>query len=118
VTFHRFPYYCLIGICFIFFSGCGAPRHKPNVVIILVDDLGWTDLGSYGSTFYETPNIDQLAGEGMKFTQFYTAGTNCSPTRASIMTGVSPARLKITNWIGGTQVGETFAGRQLRTPAF
>ena len=105
MKFHRFPYNWLIG-CFLFFTGCDAPRHKPNVVIILVDDLGWTDLGSYGSTFYETPNIDQLAGEGMKFTQFYTAGTNCSPTRASIMTGVSPARLKITNWIGGTQVGK------------
>ena len=105
MTFHRFPHNWLIGTCFILLIGCDAPYHKTNVVIILVDDLGWSDLGSYGSTFYETPNIDQLAAEGMKFTQFYTAGTNCSPTRASIMTGVSPARLKITNWIGGTQVG-------------
>ena len=84
--------------------GGGLPT-KPNVVILLVDDLGWTDLGSYGSTFYETPNVDRLVSEGVKFTQFYSAGTNCSPTRASIMTGAFPARLGITNWIGGVQKG-------------
>ncbi|MEE2877192.1 MAG: sulfatase [Candidatus Neomarinimicrobiota bacterium] len=88
------------------FSCSGTPPAKPNVVILLVDDLGWTDLGTYGSTFYETPNVDRLASEGIKFTQFYSAGTNCSPTRASIMTGVSPARLSITNWIGGRQKGK------------
>ena len=71
---------------------CGrAPPSKPNVVILLVDDLGWTDLGSYGSTFYETPNVDRLVSQGVKFTQFYSAGTNCTPTRASIMTGAFPA---------------------------
>ena len=91
-------------LCAILLFSCGGRSPaKPNVVILLVDDLGWTDLGSYGSTFYETPNVDRLASEGVKFTQFYSAGTNCSPTRASIMTGVSPARLGITNWIGGRQ---------------
>lgn len=77
----------------------------PNIVVFLIDDLGWTDTGVYGSTFYETPNIDRLAAEGARFTQFYTASPVCSPTRASIMTGKHPARLNITNWIGGEQSG-------------
>ncbi len=71
-------------------------RRKPNFVFILIDDLGWRDLGCYGSTFYETPNIDKLAAEGMRFTDAYAACPLCSPTRASIMTGKYPARLKQT----------------------
>ena len=69
---------------------------KQNFVFILVDDLGWKDTGCYGSTFYETPNIDKLAEEGVRFTNAYAASPVCSPTRASIMTGKYPARLKIT----------------------
>ncbi len=76
---------------------------KPNFVFFLIDDLGWKDLGCYGSTFYETPNIDKLAAEGMKFTDAYAACPVCSPTRASILSGKYPARLNITNWIGGRQ---------------
>ncbi|MBN2313242.1 MAG: sulfatase-like hydrolase/transferase [Sedimentisphaerales bacterium] len=72
---------------------------KPNIVFMLVDDLGWTDVGCYGSTFYETPNIDRLAAEGMRFTDGYAACAVCSPTRASIMTGRYPARLGVTDWI-------------------
>lgn len=72
-----------------------------NVVLILADDLGWTDLGCYGSDFYETPHLDQLARDGMKFTQNYSACTVCSPTRAALMTGRYPARLHITDWIPG-----------------
>ena len=79
---------------------------QPNVVLILVDDLGWIDTGVYGSTFYETPNIDRLAASGTRFTQFYASGSVCSPTRASIMTGKHPARLQITNWIGGSANGQ------------
>ena len=71
------------------------------MVVILVDDLGWKDTGVYGSTFYETPNVDGLAAKGTRFTQFYASSPVCSPTRASIMTGKHPARLQITNWIGG-----------------
>lgn len=71
------------------------------MVVILIDDLGWRDTGVYGSTFYQTPNIDRLAAEGTRFTQFYASSPVCSPTRASIMTGKHPARLQITNWIGG-----------------
>jgi arylsulfatase A len=74
---------------------------KPNIVLILVDDLGWTDLACYGSKLYETPNIDRLAGDGMKFTQAYSACTVCSPTRAALLTGKYPARLHITDWIPG-----------------
>ena len=77
----------------------------PNILWIIVDDLGWRDLGAYGSSFYETPDIDRLADEGVRFTQFYTASPVCSPTRASFMSGKHPARLDITNWIGGEQNG-------------
>ncbi len=76
-------------------------RDRPNFVFILIDDLGWRDVGCYGSTFYETPNIDRLAREGMRFTQGYAACPVCSPTRASIMTGRYPARLHLTDWIPG-----------------
>lgn len=59
----------------------------PNIVFILADDLGWTDLACYGSKYYETPNIDRLAAEGMRFTSGYTCGPNCQPTRAALMSG-------------------------------
>ena len=72
---------------------------KPNFILINVDDLGWTDLGCFGSKFYETPHIDGLAGDGMRFTDAYAACAVCSPTRAAIMTGRYPARLGVTDWI-------------------
>ncbi|MCP5541128.1 MAG: sulfatase [Akkermansiaceae bacterium] len=78
-----------------------AADPKPNVILILADDLGWTDLGCQGSDLYRTPHIDRLAREGMRFTQAYSACTVCSPTRASLMTGKYPARLHITDWIPG-----------------
>ena len=81
----------------------GQRKIRPNLVFFLIDDLGWKDLGCYGSRFYETPNIDRLAAEGMRFTDAYAACPVCSPTRASIMTGKYPARLGITQWIGGPQ---------------
>jgi len=77
----------------------GAER--PNVVFILADDLGWADLGCYGSTFYETPNLDRLARQGMRFTDAYAACNVCSPTRASLLTGKYPARLRLTDWLNG-----------------
>ncbi len=73
----------------------------PNFIVILLDDLGWTDFGCMGSTFYETPNIDRLASGGMKFTQAHSAANVCSPTRASLLTGKYPARLHITDFIPG-----------------
>lgn len=79
-----------------------APQNqKLNFVFILADDLGWTDLSVYGSKFYETPNIDRLASEGVRFTNAYAACPVCSPTRASIMTGKYPARLGLTNYLPG-----------------
>ncbi|VGO14881.1 Arylsulfatase [Pontiella desulfatans] len=74
---------------------------KPNVVFLLVDDLGWGDFGFNGAEFYETPNIDRLASEGMRFNNGYAACTVCSPSRAAILTGQYPARLKLTDWITG-----------------
>jgi len=72
-----------------------------NFIVFLTDDLGATDLTCYGSKFYETPNLDRLAKDGMKFTQAYSACTVCSPTRAAMMTGKWPAQLRVTDWIAG-----------------
>ena len=77
----------------------GSPQTKPNFVLFLIDDMGWTDAGCYGSTYYDTPNIDRLAAEGMRFTDGYAACAVCSPTRAAVMTGRYPARLGVTDWI-------------------
>jgi arylsulfatase A-like enzyme len=73
---------------------------RPNIVFILIDDLGWKDLGCYGSSFYETPHLDRLASEGLRFTDAYAACPVCSPTRASIMSGKYPATVGVTNYIG------------------
>lgn len=78
----------------------------PNFIFFLVDDLGWADVGCFGSTFYETPNIDSLCASGMKFTNGYAACPVCSPTRASIMTGRHPVRVDITDWIPGMRAQE------------
>lgn len=77
----------------------------PNIIFILIDDLGAVDLGCTGSSFYETPRLDQMASEGMRFTEAYAACPVCSPTRASILSGKYPARVGITQWIGGHGVG-------------
>ena len=82
------------------------PPDRPNVVCILADDLGWRDLGCYGSPFYETPNLDRLAQEGARFTDAYASCPVCSPTRASVMSGQYPARVGVTNYIGGTADGK------------
>ncbi|MEX0653952.1 MAG: sulfatase [Phycisphaeraceae bacterium] len=82
-----------------------TPR-QPNILFILIDDMGWRDLACYGSSFYETPHIDRLAAQGMTFTDAYAACPVCSPTRASILTGKYPARVGITNWIPGNPWGK------------
>jgi arylsulfatase A-like enzyme len=74
---------------------------RPNIVLILVDDMGCADGSCFGSQFYQTPNIDRLAAQGMRFTQAYASCAVCSPTRAAILTGKAPARLHITDWIAG-----------------
>lgn len=77
---------------------------RPNIVFILADDLGWGELGCYGNTFNETPNLDKLAAGGIRFTQAYAAAPVCSPTRASIMTGEYPARVGITDFLAPKSV--------------
>ncbi len=74
---------------------------RPNILVLLVDDLGWTDLGCYGSDFFETPNIDSLAKDGVRFTHGYAACTVCSPTRAALLTGQYPGRTRVTDFIAG-----------------
>ena len=98
-------HFALITLCLIA-SACGPAaltERSPNVVFILADDLGWRDTGLYGSEFFETPNIDLLAERGMVFSNAYAAAAICSPTRASIMTGLHPARLGITSASGHLQ---------------
>lgn len=76
---------------------------RPNIVVIFADDLGWADLTCYGSTFYETPNLDKLAKQGVRFTNGYAACPVCSPTRASMLTGKYPIKTDVTDWIKGRQ---------------
>ncbi len=76
-----------------------ASEDKPNIIFILADDLGWAELGCYGNKFNETPNLDRMAGEGMRFTEAYAAAPVCSPYRAALMTGQYPARVGITDYL-------------------
>lgn len=78
-----------------------AAAEPPNVILIFIDDLGWTDIGCYGNEFVDTPHIDQLAADGMKFTDFYAAGAVCSPTRCALQSGQNQARIGITAHIPG-----------------
>jgi arylsulfatase A-like enzyme len=106
--------------------GCAAEsklsptyRHKRlNFVFMLIDDMGFKDAGCYGSTFYETPHIDNLAAEGMRFTNAYAACPVCSPTRASILTGKYPARINLTDWIPGRQANGPRPDEKLIGPRF
>ena len=90
--------------CFAFLSCNIKSDHKnnrqPNVVFILADDLGYSDLSCMGSSYYETPNIDKIASKGMLFTNGYAGCQVCSPSRATLMTGQFTARHGITDWIG------------------
>jgi arylsulfatase A len=82
---------------------CSQEQDPPNILLIVVDDLGYSDLHCYGNPWVETPNIDRLAAEGIRFTQAYASCTVCSPTRASLMTGRNPVTVNITDWIPGRQ---------------
>lgn len=79
-------------------SSAMETARKPNIVVILADDLGWADLGCYGSHLHETPHLDRLAEQGVRFSNAYAASPVCTPTRASILTGKHPARLQMTIW--------------------
>lgn len=91
-----------------------AQDRRPNVVLIVADDLGAADLSCYGSRYHHTPSLDRLAGEGVRFTQGYAACPVCSPTRAALMTGKYPARLHLTDWLPGRP--DMPAQRLLRPP--
>ena len=91
----------LVFLMSYFLLNCSGQKKQPNVVFFLVDDLGWKDTEIYGSNFYETPNINKLAENGVRFTQAYATCHVCSPTRASILTGKYPARLQLTDWLKG-----------------
>ncbi len=92
-------------LCLLGFASLGrcidTNDTHPNIVLIVADDLGWADLGCYGSTYHKTPNLDRLARQGMRFTDAYAAACICSPTRAAILTGKYPARLNLTDWMPG-----------------
>ncbi len=87
---------------------------RPNVLIILADDLAWADVGCYGAKFHETPSLDRLAAEGMRFTNGYAAHMSCSPSRAALLTGRYPARLKITAFIPGPTLSGKFLPAKMR----
>jgi arylsulfatase A-like enzyme len=90
----------------VVFTGCSNGLQqidKPNVILIVADDLGWMDVGYNGSTYYETPNIDKLAESSMQFTNGYASSPVCSPSRISILTGKYTVRSGITDWIKGYQ---------------
>ena len=94
----------LFTITILFFVGCSdenLEERPPNIILILIDDLGWADLPAYGNQFHETPNIDRMAREGMRFVNAYAAAPVCSPTRASIQSGQYPARVGVTDYITG-----------------
>ena len=78
-----------------------AAASRPNIILIFIDDLGWKDIGCYGNKIVDTPRIDQLASEGLRFTDFYAAGTVCSPTRCAVQSGQNQARIGITDFISG-----------------
>ncbi len=106
----------ITGLFILLFQGLNPPSAyaQPNVVFILADDLGWSQTSAYGSQYYKTPNIDRIASEGVRFTDAYSAAAICSPTRAAILTGKSPARLHLTDYIPGA----THANAVLRVPAW
>ncbi|MFD0861422.1 sulfatase [Sungkyunkwania multivorans] len=102
---------------FFILSSCKKEEEKPsppNIIMIVADDLGWYDLACYGNDFIETPNLDRLAAEGIKFTDAYAAAPLCSPSRASLITGLHPIRVNITEHIHGNQPAGP--NQKLRTP--
>jgi len=112
----------LILIASLFYMGCSSngsqkmntdpEENELNIVLIHVDDLGWADIGVFGSDFYETPNIDRLAAQGLRFTNSYASAAICSPTRVAMLTGKYPGRTGITDWIRAR-----FQGEVIRNPS-
>lgn len=97
-----------------FLANSALGSDRPNIVVIMADDLGWKDLHCYGNELVDTPNLDRLAEHGMRFTDAYAAAPVCSPTRAAMMTGLSPARLHLTNHAPGHPDGFSLEGSTLQ----
>ncbi|WP_372721357.1 sulfatase [Novipirellula sp.] len=106
----------LIPLCLMIATATAAYSKPPNIVLIMADDLGWKDLQCYGNEKLDTPNLDRLAEQGLLFTDAYSAAPVCTPTRAALMTGESPARLNITNHAGGHPPNFQKPGTDLITP--
>ena len=103
----------LITCCLMAVNVSADGKRKPNVIVFLVDDLGSGEVVCYASKFHETPHIDALAARGMRFTHAYSGATLCSPSRAALLTGRSPARLHLTDWIPGQkQLGVRPPGKE------
>jgi arylsulfatase A len=110
-----FRFLCVMLVVFPATSGRAEATTPPNIVFILCDDLGWADLGCYGADLHETPRLDAFAKESMRFTTAYAASPVCTPSRASLLTGKSPARLHITIWREGAEEGDN--GKTKMIPA-
>jgi arylsulfatase A-like enzyme len=93
-----------------------APARPPNFLLILGDDLGTPPVAAYGNSYYQTPNLDRLAREGLRFTDAYAACPVCSPTRAALMTGQYPARTRVTDFIAGGEFPGAGDGHVRRIP--
>ena len=92
----------LLFITSLILIGCTkATNERPNIIIMMADDLGYGDVGYMGHQFIETPNIDKLASDGVRFTQFYAGHPTCSPSRAGMMAGRTPFRNNIVTYIPG-----------------
>ena len=86
-------------VILLFLINCNLWAERPNVIVILVDDQGYYDLSSYGATEVNTKNIDQMAAEGIRFTDYYAAAPICSPSRAGLLTGSYPRRVGLETWV-------------------
>src|SRR5690242_12996855 len=91
-------------------AGLAAERPRPNVLVVLADDLGWGDLSCYGGELAATPHLDRMAKEGVRFTQFYVASPVCSPSRCGLLTGQFPGRWRITSFLQ-TRAGNRACGQ-------
>lgn len=92
--------------CLLFAGNTFAQQSRPNIIFILTDDLGYSDLGAYGNPFNETPHLDSLASQGVKFLAAYSASPVCSPSRVALLTGKHPARVGLTNFLVGERKDE------------
>lgn len=119
----RFPLVVALFICSFYSWSSGAPAQKPNIIVILADDMGYGDLGCYGHPTIATPHLDRMAAEGMKFTQFYVGASVCTPSRAALLTGRYPirsgmSRVLIPKSPGGLPAGEVTMAEVLRDAGY